>query len=269
MSFNDIFSSTVQSKFERLVKPIEFEQKIIRKNSSSEDEISHPKRKRKADHEKNKSSSGNAVEPENEEDAARKLKESEDKSKKTMFAGNLAVSMSIKDIKKLFSQYGEVESVRLRSVPIAGTAVDEAGNQDLVKKVCSIKKNLGTQKGSMNAYIVFKEEESVSKALEANNMFLNNRHLRVDFVTPSILEPKRTVFIGSLHHYVDEEDLRTHFASALPNGQDDIECVRVIRDPDTLVGKGIAYVSFKTSNSVLQALSLNKVSHIEFTTYLT
>ena len=265
MSLNDIFSSTAQSKFERLEKPIEFEQKIIRKNSSSEDENSHPKRKRKSDHEKNKSSDGKVVD---EEDAAKKLKESEDKSKKTMFAGNLAVSMSIKDIKKLFSQYGEVESVRLRSIPIAGTAVDEAGNQDLVKKVCAIKKNLGTQKGSMNAYIVFKEEESVPKALEANNMFLNNRHLRVDFVTPSILEPKRTVFIGSLHHYVDEEDLRNHFASALPNGQEDIECVRVIRDPDTLVGKGIAYVSFKTSNSVLQALSLNKVSNNKFAIHI-
>lgn len=250
MSLNDIFSSTAQSKFERLVKPIEFEQK--RKSLPTENENLHPKRKRKADHEKAKSADVTSKEEEPSND-------SEDKSKKTVFAGNLATSMSVKDIKKLFSQYGEVDSVRLRSVPIAGTAVDEAGNQDLVKKVCSIKKNLGTQKGSMNAYIVFKEEESVHKALEANNTFLNNRHLRVDFVVPSILEPKRTVFIGSLHHYVDEEDLRNHFAAALPNAQDEIECVRVIRDPDTLVGKGIAFVSFKSSNSVLQALSLNKV----------
>jgi hypothetical protein len=42
--------------------------------------------------------------------------------------------MSVKSINKLFNQYGEVESVRLRSIPIAGTAVDQPGNQDPVKK---------------------------------------------------------------------------------------------------------------------------------------
>lgn len=45
----------------------------------------------------------------------------------------------------------------------------------------------------------------------------------------------------------------------LPNGQEDIQGVRIIRDPDTLIGKGFAYVAFKNSEAVLKALTLDQV----------
>ena len=49
------------------------------------------------------------------------------------------------------------------------------------------------------------------------------------------------------------------FSQALPNGQDDIEAVRLVRDPETLIGKGIGYILFKDRDVVLQALSLHEV----------
>lgn len=132
---------------------------------------------------------------------------------RTLFIGNITIKFESKDIEKLFQPFGAVESIRLRSVPIAGTKVDEAGNQNLVKKVCVQKKLLGEQKGSLNAYLVFKEEESVGKAIKAmNNTVVEGRHLRVDRATPTLFDPKRSIFIGGLPYYADEEEVRTFFA---------------------------------------------------------
>lgn len=49
------------------------------------------------------------------------------------------------------------------------------------------------------------------------------------------------------------------YAQALPNGQDDIEGLRIIRDASTLVGKGIGYMLFRDRDCVLKALTLHKV----------
>lgn len=40
------------------------------------------------------------------------------KLQRTVFVGNLPVSSTSKQLKKLFGAYGKVESVRLRSVPV-------------------------------------------------------------------------------------------------------------------------------------------------------
>ena len=107
-------------------------------------------------------------------------------------------------MKSLFKEFGDVISLRLRSVPIAGTAVDDKGNQNLVKKICTNSRNFGDQKGSFNAYVVFKTREEATKALSANNRILNNRHLRVDKSNPTHFDPKLTIFLGSLPYYTDE-----------------------------------------------------------------
>eukprot|EP01035_Chromulina_nebulosa_P027804 gene27804-36613_t len=180
-------------------------------------------------------------------------------SPRTVFAGNLSVKETTKTITKLFSEFGEVESVRLRSVPISGTKVDDAGNQDLVRKVCVNTQKFGTQKVSFNAYIVYKDEASVKAAIDsANNRVVNDRHIRVDYCNPTHFDPKRTIFLGGLPIYIDEEELREYIAKVLPNGQDDIESVRLIRDSESLIGKGIGYVLLTDKDAVMQALSLNQ-----------
>ncbi|KAJ1438754.1 hypothetical protein B484DRAFT_200131 [Ochromonadaceae sp. CCMP2298] len=176
----------------------------------------------------------------------------------TIFVGNVPVKETTKSITNFFKTYGEIDSVRLRSVPVAGAKVDEAGNQDLVRKVCVNAKKFGEQKGSFNAYIRFKEAAAAKAALAANNQIMGGRHLRVDGSTPSLFEPKRSIFVGGLPHYADEEEVREFFAAALPNGHEDIEGLRLIRDAATLVGKGIGYVLFKERESVLKGLALHK-----------
>ena len=79
----------------------------------------------------------------------------------TVFLGNVPKAETAKTLKKYCAQFGEVESVRLRSIPVAGTAVDDAGNQKLVRRVCAISRNFADVKGSFNAYVVFKSKEAV------------------------------------------------------------------------------------------------------------
>jgi len=57
-----------------------------------------------------------------------------------------------------------------------------------------------------------------------------------------------TIFIGNLPFSVNEEELRKHFThledSHLPKAGDGIMNVRIVRDKETYLGKGIAYIMF-------------------------
>lgn len=91
-------------------------------------------------------------------------------------------------------------------------------------------------------------------------------HLRVDRLRtdPSSgasgsakFDPKRTVFIGQLHFEAKEEELRSFFASKVSGGDGAIEGIRIVRDPATLKGKGIAYCLFASRTHVAEALGAN------------
>ena len=58
-------------------------------------------------------------------------------------------------------------------------------------------------------------------------------------------------------HYADEEELREHFGAVMPNGQEDIQSVRLVRDSETLVGKGFGYILLSDRDAVMQALTLH------------
>lgn len=58
-----------------------------------------------------------------------------------------------------------------------------------------------------------------------------------------------TIFIGNLPWVVNEEELRSHFADC---GK--ILNVRVIRDKETFIGKGIAYIQFSTQDEMKKAI---------------
>lgn len=72
----------------------------------------------------------------------------------------------------MFSKYGTVESIRFRS----------GGYNDprLQKKVNFYKNNFHPLRDSINSYLVFQEEESVTKALVENNSVIGTKHIRVD-----------------------------------------------------------------------------------------
>ncbi|KAA0053031.1 nucleolar protein 12 [Cucumis melo var. makuwa] len=181
----------------------------------------------------------------------------ESKLLRTVFVGNLPLKVKKKALAKEFSQFGEIDSVRIRSVPI------DIANSKKPRKGAIISKKLNEAADSSHAYVVFKTEESAQASLSHNMAVFAGNHIRVDRACPPhkklkvgngpIYDPKRTVFVGNLPFDVKDEELYQLFCGIDTMGSS-VEAVRVIRDPKVNVGKGFAYVFFKTreaANSVV------------------
>jgi nucleolar protein 12 len=124
------------------------------------------------------------------------------------------------------------------------------------------KREFGHSKQTKNAYILFEEGTSLESALSKNGELLDGKHLRVDRADGSSSHDyDSTVFVGNLPFIIEEEDVRRHFAAA-----GTIELVRIIRDPRTLMGKGIGYVKYSTKeemNKAIETLSGTKLRYRE------
>ncbi|KAL6769968.1 hypothetical protein ACKKBG_A33070 [Auxenochlorella protothecoides x Auxenochlorella symbiontica] len=165
---------------------------------------------------------------------------------------------------------GAVESVRLRSLAI---------KQDLKmpRKSALLAGELDKDRASGHAYVVFEDEASLPAALALNMMEHEGRHLRVDRAAanrsvqsagggPSVskeegvvYDPTRSVFAGNLPRSVEDEDVIRFFSdgsisSELRTG---IEAVRVVRDRKTTLGKGIAFILYKTRSAARSAVLLD------------
>lgn len=182
-----------------------------------------------------------------------------DKSDRTVFVGNVSLDATQKDISKHFSSCGKVETVRLRFMPIAGCAVDQAGNQKLMMKVCANKKILNTSKDNCNAYVTFAKPESVANALKLNSSTLLLKKIRVDRETP-VIDPRRSVFVGNLPFKMTDEKVWAFFEKQLKSDEDEsvVENVRLIRDRESNLGKGFGYVLLKSASLAAKALGLNE-----------
>ncbi len=122
-------------------------------------------------------------------------------------------------------------------------------------------------------------DEAAKSAIAAldNTQYMGHT-LRADAITSGIGDPKRTVFVGSLDFASREEDLRVFFEGVVsaergPRGvvagdsdSDDegdagdqsasrsklktwVTRVRIVRDKDSQLGKGFAYVQFAVRSS--------------------
>ncbi|RRT33520.1 hypothetical protein B296_00056640 [Ensete ventricosum] len=107
----------------------------------------------------------------------------ESKLMRTVFVGNLALKTKRKALQKEFLKFGEVESVRIRSVPIV--------------------------------YVM------------------------------RVVKKLSYTFWGNVHFYFQDEELYQLFCG-VSEIESNVEAIRVVRDPQTSLGKGIAYVLFKT-----------------------
>ena len=165
-----------------------------------------------------------------------------------------------------------VESLRFRSTAF----VSGVGP----KKAAFAKKELMEDTtANTNAYVVYSSETAARVAAsKLNGTVVLDRHLRADYAAqPSVINHRRCIFVGNLS-FVDKESLEN------PNGGEDIkpkrskakepadaeeglwrtfgragaiESVRVVRDKETRVGKGFAYVQFRDENGVEAALLYN------------
>ncbi|KAL2901304.1 RNA-binding protein 34 [Bienertia sinuspersici] len=173
----------------------------------------------------------------------------ESKLLRTVFVGNLPLKIKKKALMKEFSKFGEIDSVRIRSVPTLDSKKP--------KKVQILNGKLNEAADSVNAYVVFKTEQAAEASVSHNMSMIGGNHIRVDRACPprkklkgddastSLYSNKRTVFVGNLPFDVKDEELYQLFCG-IKQLESSIEAVRVIRDRQTSLGKGIAYVLFKT-----------------------
>jgi len=178
----------------------------------------------------------------------------DERSKRTVFVGNVAAVTKRKDLKKLFSQVGPVESVRIRSV-----TPQKFG---MPKKVAAISLRLHENRDTVNAYVVFQKEEDAVKSLsKLNSHLLNGLHLRVDTASQMLDQNnyQRSVFVGNLPFDATEEKLRKVFEQCGSS----ISYVRLIRDELTGMGKGFGYVCFEDKLAVPQALLMNDRARLD------
>ncbi|KAF7477765.1 RNA-binding protein 34 isoform X2 [Marmota monax] len=167
------------------------------------------------------------------------------KNERTIFVGNLPVTCNKKKLKSFFREYGQIESVRFRSlIPAEGT---------LSKKLAAIKRKIHPDQKNINAYVVFKDEFAATKALKRNGAQIADGFcIRVDLASETSSRDKRSVFVGNLPFKVEESAVEEHFLDC-----GSIVAVRIVRDPVTGVGKGFGYVLFKDTDAVHLALKLN------------
>nr|XP_026494521.1 nucleolar protein 12 [Vanessa tameamea] len=170
----------------------------------------------------------------------------EEEIKRTIFVGNVPFSSKCKkEIKKIFSQYGQIETVRIRTVPVKDARV--------TPKMAVIKNELHPDRSTVNVYVKYTDTSSVDKALAANNTVLNDHHLRVSRsdTTGAAHDPKCSVFVGNIPFALEDETLRAKFEKC-----GEIESVRIIRDKKTNAGKGFGYINFSSKDGVELALAL-------------
>uniref|UniRef100_A0A669C5T2 RNA binding motif protein 34 n=1 Tax=Oreochromis niloticus TaxID=8128 RepID=A0A669C5T2_ORENI len=241
--------------FPSLLKPIclkcsfefaGFRESGLQKADEDEDGPEKPNRKRK----RQTSESGRENDTEYWVMKRQRLKASKAqetlKKKRTVFVGNLPISCTKKTLRSLFRDKGSIESIRFRSV------VRE--DPSMSRKVAAIKRKVHPKKQSINAYVVFKDEDGVTKALERNGMEMEKDfHIRVDRVTDSSShDHKRSVFVGNLSFDINELTFRRHFEEC-----GTVEAVRLVRDKNSGLGKGFGYVLFESTDSVQLALKLD------------
>nr|XP_057926609.1 RNA-binding protein 34 [Doryrhamphus excisus] len=168
------------------------------------------------------------------------------KANRTVFVGNLPVNCTKKTLRSLFRDNGSIESIRFRSI------VRE--DPSMSRKVASIKRQAHPLKQSINAYVVFKDSDGVSKALERNGVEIEKDFfIRVDRATVgSSHNHKHSIFVGNLPFDVKDLALRRHFDEC-----GGVEAVRLVRDHNSGLGKGFGYILFESSDSVQLALKLD------------
>jgi nucleolar protein 12 len=166
----------------------------------------------------------------------------------------------------------KVESLRFRSTAFASGVGP--------KKAAFAKKELMDETTvSTNAYVVYSSEAAARiAASRLNGSIVLDRHLRADYAAqPAVIDHRRCVFVGNLS-FVDKENVekineseggkpRRPKAKEPADAEEGlwrtfsragtVESVRVVRDRETRVGKGFAYVQFRDENGVEAALLYN------------
>lgn len=200
---------------------------------------------------------------------------------RTAFVGNVPSHVTRKALKALFKPFGAVEAVRLRGVV--------AANPQLPKKTALLARRMHKDCDTILAYVVFKRavaedaetpqtdqenatqspspvpqwkktthevSECVRNACKGLNLhILDGKHIRVTPAQHTRGPVRRSVFVGNLPFDTTEEDLIELFQDAGKDAGSALVGVRVTRDAETGMGRGIGYVSFDDELGVRAVLN--------------
>lgn len=194
-----------------------------------------------------------------DDDAIMGIFDDDKKLKRTIFVGSLPLNAKREDISKEFSQYGALESLQLRLAPLLEIKPPRKG--------ATVKGEINETLHSLNAYIVYKDEQSANAALAHNMKEFNGNHIRVNAAHPPHIVLKetcpvsydnaRSIFVGNVPFDVKDEELYQIFGLG-KSSEMDVEAVSVVRDPNTGLSEGIAFVLFKTEAGMNRVLSLRR-----------
>lgn len=174
-----------------------------------------------------------------------------DRLNRTLFVGNVSTDAKKKDVRRLFTKYGNIETVRIRNV------VPESSK--LPKKVALLAKRMARFVDSYSAYVVFAPAEDIDTQLakactELHFTELKGKHIRVTLAIQTRTGPKRmSAFIGNVPYDCSEEEFITTFLPVAKQLGTNLINVRLNRDQDTGICRGTGYVSLG-DEVALQAL---------------
>ena len=101
----------------------------------------------------------------------------------TIFVGNLPKTIKQKDLRVMFSKYGTIQTIRLRT---------NTGLKMFNKKVLS-------KVPSLNAYVVYNSKEEMEQACQLDGEMVSNNRIRVcPADKKQIGDAKATVFVGNI-----------------------------------------------------------------------
>lgn len=169
--------------------------------------------------------------------------------KRTIFVGNLPIKADKKAVKKFFDTFGPIDTIRFRG----------AARPDMqtTKKQAIIQKKFHEKRHNIIAFVRFEDEDSAQKSLAMNGEKFLDHVIRVDLASncnkdpTSSLDQSKAIFVGNLGFALEEDEVREHFERC---GK--IVNVRIVRDPQTGIGKGFCYVNFEKKESVATAIDL-------------
>ncbi|KAH7106888.1 hypothetical protein BKA62DRAFT_685413 [Auriculariales sp. MPI-PUGE-AT-0066] len=130
------------------------------------------------------------------------------------------------------------------------------------RRIAFIHKEFHEDATSVTAYTIAKQVVKL-----CNDTIFMDRTIRVDHVGEqrhAETDPKRSIFVGSLDFAAKDEDLRVFFESLLSTERGPAEDktwvtqVRIVRDANTQLGKGFAYVEFADRECVDEVLALEE-----------
>jgi RNA recognition motif-containing protein len=196
------------------------------------------------------------------------IADSREEAKRTVFIGNLPLGCSLvpsseKQLRKWIDSHcsneeDSPECIRFRRPIVydkSGALISRPDLKLLHQSSKLRKQSLEDGRASITAYVVMRHISAATELVRKLPREYEGRHLRVDVALGSPLPShKRCLFLGNLPKDLQEEELWSALHDSLSDPNVVIQSVRILRDKNSSVGKGIGYVAFQERASVRTCL---------------